>query len=174
MKKILSSLCLTAAVCSFAQQSVLHINNYSSYLLNGRLRANDVTNCLPELYMGNTLSSGNFTIPPYGMVVYDKYYTANLATYPVTDYLVRLCTTCSAGTLAYNDPNVIAMSPTSDWSFFVFFVRDPATQNILDQHELTMGSCNPSVNTYSLGSVSETEWFTISSGGVVNSYINIY
>ncbi|WP_435523952.1 hypothetical protein [Chryseobacterium indoltheticum] len=60
--------------------STLVINNYSAYTITGRLRATDLTNCVPEIYMGNTLGSGNFTIPPttttrLSQILYSQYST---------------------------------------------------------------------------------------------------
>ncbi|WP_315058092.1 hypothetical protein, partial [Chryseobacterium indoltheticum] len=110
MKKILLLLSLSLSTIAFSQISTLVINNYSAFTVTGRLRAADITNCVPELYMGNTLGSGNFTIPAGTTTDYPKYYTANVAPIPVNDFLVRLSYTSPATVLAYNDPNMYAIS----------------------------------------------------------------
>ena len=175
MKKILLLLSLSLSAAAFSQVSTLVINNYSAYTLTGRLRATDLTNCVPEIYMGNTLASGNFTIPPTTTTDYPKYYTANTAPIPVNDFLVRLSYTSPATVLAYNDPNMYAISPTTDWSFFAFDVRDPGSINtVYDHYDIGVAPCAATYPTNGIGTVSETEWFTITSGGTIFSYINIY
>ncbi|WP_143884990.1 hypothetical protein [Chryseobacterium binzhouense] len=173
MEKIFLMFSLFLSTIAFSQVTPLTINNYSSYKLTGRLRAADLTNCVPELYVGNTLSSGNFTIPASSSTEYVKYYTANTATIPVFDYLVRMSNTTPASVLPYNHPNVVAISPTTDWSFYAFDLRD-AANNIYDHFELGVVPCASNYPTYEMGSVSEAEWFTITSGGTVHSYIQIY
>ncbi|WP_144282713.1 hypothetical protein [Chryseobacterium echinoideorum] len=173
MKKIFLTFSLLLSAIAFSQVSTLVINNYTTYKLTGRLRAADLTNCVPELYMGNILSSGNFTIPASSSTEYSKYYTANTATVPVFDYLVRMSNTTPASVLPYNHPNVLAISPTTDWSFFAFDVRD-ASNNVLDHFEIGVAPCAGNYPTNQLGSASETEWFTIASGGSVYSYIQVY
>jgi hypothetical protein len=175
MKKIFPILSLFLGISAFAQQSTLVINNYTTYKLTGRLRANHVTNCVPELYMGNTMASGNFTIPPTTTATYDKYYTANVAPIPVNDFLVRMSATTSAAVLPYNHANVISISPTTDWRFFAFDVRDNASPNtVYDSFQIGISSCGATYPTYQVGSASETDWFTISSGGTAYTYINVF
>lgn len=174
MKKIFFLLATSFSVIAFGQMTALQINNYSSYLINGRLRANDVVNCLPELYVGNTLGAGVFTIPPSTSTTYDKYFTTNTATVPVLEYHVRLSYTGSAMTVDYNDPVMTTISPTTDWSMFDFFVRDPINYDIHDHFRLGVAPCSGNYPTFQIGTQSETEWFTISSGGTTFTYIHIY
>lgn len=174
MKKMFFLLCISFSAVVFAQMSALQINNYSNYLINGRLRANDVTNCLPEIYVGNTLGTGNFTIPPATSTTYNKYYTSNTAAVPIFEYHVRMSYTGSSMTLDYNNSIMTTISPTTDWSMFSFFVRDPITYDIHDHFTIGVAPCAGNYPTYQLGTQSETEWFTISSGGTMFSYINIY
>jgi len=175
MKKTFPILCLLLGMYSFAQQSTLVINNYTNYKLTGRLRANHVTNCLPELYVGNTLASGNFTIPPTTTATYEKYFTANVAPIAVNDFLVRMSTTTPAAVLAYNHPDVISISPITDWRFFAFDVRDNTSINtVYDSFQIGISSCGAIYPTYQLGSVTETEWFWVSSGGTTYTFINIF
>jgi hypothetical protein len=175
MKKIFPILCLFLGVSAFAQQSTLVINNYTIYKLTGRLRANDVNNCVPELYIGNTLASGNFTIPPTTTATYEKYFTANVASIPVYDFLVRMSSTTPATLLPYNHPDVISISPTTDWRFYAFDVRDNTSINtVYDSFQIGISSCGATYPTFQVGSVSETEWFWVSSGGTTYNFINIF
>lgn len=175
MKKILLLLSLSLSTIAFSQISTLVINNYSVYTVTGRLRAADITNCVPELYMGNTLGSGNFTIPAGTTTDYPKYYTSNVAPIPVNNFLVRMSNTTPASVIPYNHPNIFTISPTTDWSFFSFDVRDPASINtVYDHYDIGVAPCAGNYPSSGVGTVSETEWFTITSGGTIFTYINIY
>jgi hypothetical protein len=119
--------------------------------------------------------SGNFTIPPTTTATYEKYNTANAAIPAVNDFLVRMSATTPATLLPYNHANVISISPTTDWRFYAFDVRDNASLNtVYDSFQIGISSCGATYPTHQLGFVSETEWFTISSGGTAFTYINIY
>ncbi|WP_435523953.1 hypothetical protein [Chryseobacterium indoltheticum] len=50
-----------------------------------------------------------------------------------------------------------AISPTTDWSFFAFDVRDPASINaVYDHYDIGVAPCAGTYPTNGIGTVSET------------------
>lgn len=175
MKKIFLLTIILFSTTFFSQVSTLIIKNYSNYTLTGRLRATDLTNCIPELYMGNTLGTGNFTIPPTTSTSYDKFYNSNTSVVPVFDYLVRTNYNSPASLRPYNHPVITTISPTTEWSFYDFFTSDPLNSGTASDHfTIGVSPCASSYPTNQIGTFSEVEWFSISNGGTTFSYIQIY
>jgi hypothetical protein len=174
MKKIFFLIAVFCGFFAFSQTSTLVISNYSSYYLEGRLGATG--NCNPFVYAVPTAGLSAYTVPPATMVSYDKYYYSNTAAVPITQWLVN-----ASGNNPiirnYNHPVLLplgAVATSSDWSLFWFETFD-AAHNLYEYFNMGVNpSCNGSVTTYKLGIYSEAEWFTITSGSIVYTYINIY
>lgn len=156
-----------------AQKSTMVINNYSGYYLEGRLGATD-DNCTIFVYSLPSPGQNIYTVPPYTDTSYPKYSQSNLSTAPITLWLVN--TNNNPMPRSYDHP---VFYPTSgvtkytDWDMFWFKTYDDQ-HNFYEDFFMGDNSCNIGSTTYQSGTYSDSEWFTISSGGTDYTFLQIY
>lgn len=161
-----------------SQASTLEINNFSPYYLKVRLGASGLGgsgSCFPSVISGIDQVPPGSPSAPF-KIIYSKYTNSNTSSVPIPSWLV----TSTYGATQFNRPcGHPALNPAgpiatySDWSYFIFQTFDGGIVNY-DDFNLGVGSCNGTVYTSQIGNYSEAEWFTISSGTSVTTYVQIY
>ena len=69
------------------------------------------------------------------------------------------------------------LANNTDWSYIWLQCRDaPSNGNYYGDFNLGSpnNNCNGTTSTYQLGTYADAEWFTISSGGINYTYVQIY
>lgn len=169
-------LCLTLLSSIFYSQiSTLTINNYSTYYLQVRLGANGPSGtCLPSVISGIQVPPGT-SLSPF-TVTYDKFANSGLSAVPIDSWFVTTSFTSPGIMRPYNHPALNPSGPialNTDWSYFVFQTFDGGSVTY-DHFQLGVGNCNGTHYTAQSGTYSDAEWFTITSGGTVTTYVQIY
>lgn len=154
MKKLILLLALVTGFVSYAQ-GALHIYNYSSYDLYGRLYANSPSNCLPEVFTTYGV--------PAGQIVYIKSFnTSNLSTPPINTWGVR--TSATGGTTSASPPSglLVTMGNLTRWNFYWFNTRYAGTSTPTTDPDFRLGSnlCGGSASVdYVHGVVTQAKWY---------------
>lgn len=175
-------------ICSvlqlYGQKSTLQIYNYSSYYLEAVLEANGLSgNCFPKISLSD-YSTNPLTIPPGSLsnpfiAVYPKYNLGPSSSVPVQQWLVQSSATNTpivrqASHPSLNDTSIFTTA--TDWTECHMVTRDA---NFIYSDELEMGNpsydqCNSHSYTYRLASVTEAEWFTITSGADKYTIVQVF
>lgn len=153
MKKLIFLFALFTGFVSFAQ-GPLHIYNYSSYDLSGRLYANSPSNCLPEVF---TI----YSVPAGQMVDIKSFNTSNLSNPPVNTWGVR--TSPAGGTTSVSPPSglLVTVGNLARWNFYWFKTRYAGTSTPTPDPDFNMGSnlCGISSVDYVHGVVTQAKWY---------------
>ncbi|WP_294243757.1 hypothetical protein [uncultured Chryseobacterium sp.] len=153
MKKLIFLFALFTGFVSFAQ-GPLHIYNYSSYDLSGRLYANSPSNCLPEVF---TI----YSVPAGQMVDIKSFNTSNLSNPPVNTWGVR--TSPAGGTTSVSPPSglLVTVGNFARWNFYWFKTRYAGTSTPTPDPDFNMGSnlCGISSVDYVHGVVTQAKWY---------------
>lgn len=170
-------LCLTLFSSIFYSQiSTLTVNNYSPYYLKVRLGANSsAVACLPSVVSGIEQVPPALGLLPF-TVTYNKFANSGVAVLPINSWFVTTSLTSPGILRPYNHPALNPSGPialNTDWSYFVFQTFDGGTVSY-DNFQLGVGNCNGTVYTAQSGTYSDAEWFTITSGGTITTYVQIY
>lgn len=154
MKKLIFLFALLSGFAGFAQ-GPLHIYNYSSYDLVGRLYANSPSNCLPEVYTSYNVPAGQLVdIKSFNLSIY--------STPPINTWGVR--TSATGGTTAVSPPSglLVTMGNLTRWNFYWFTTRYAGTFNSTPDPDFNMGSnlCGGSASVdYVYGVVTQAKWY---------------
>lgn len=156
MKKLIYLIALFLGFTSFAQ-GPLHIYNYSSYDLAGRLFANapSSSNCLPTVFT-------SYNVPAGTLVDIKSFNTSNLSYPPINVWSVG--TSASGGSTNQTVPSglLITMGNLTRWHFYWFQARYAGTNNVTPDSDFPMGEnfCSWSSNTnYVHGVLIEAKWY---------------
>lgn len=156
MKKIFYLCTIILSIKSFGQ-GFLHIYNYSSYDLTGRLFAASPTNCLPEVFT-------SYNVPAGAMVDIKSFNTSNLANPPIPVWAVRTSPTAgSAFPQTVPTGLLTTMGTLTRWEFYWFQTRDAGTWNATSDPEFRMGepfahNCGFDSVDYQIGVVTKAIW----------------
>ncbi|WP_312392111.1 hypothetical protein [Chryseobacterium sp.] len=157
MKKLLYLIAICLGFTSFAQ-GYLHIYNYSSYDLTGRLYANGTnpSSCLPEVFT-------SYNVPAGAMVDIKSFNTSDLAIPPINGWAVRTAPTSgSAVNVAVPSGLLITMGNLTRWHFYWFQTRYAGTSTQTPDPDFPMGEnlCGWSTNSTDVyGVVTQAKWY---------------
>lgn len=187
MKKQLLILCSVLGGMISAQQSTLIINNYSSYDYHGQLMATPLGSCYPMVSIGYPAVPNQLIVPALSDYKLPSY--SDGASNGITTFLVQ---TSGANPATPRVPGHITLSPggpiasNTNWrhtKFQMYFAgtNTPVSSGGTSVPE-TYFNANLGDGTNSCFSgpsnistiYGDAEWFTISSGGIQYTYIQIF
>ncbi|KMQ69935.1 hypothetical protein ACM39_02535 [Chryseobacterium sp. FH2] len=156
MKKLIYLVALFLGFASFAQ-GPLHIYNYSSYDLVGRLYANGTSpgNCLPEVFT-------SYNVPAGALVDIKSFNLSNMATVPINNWSVRTTSTVGATNVPVPSGLLITLGNITRWHFYWFQTRYAGTINSTPDPDFPMGEnmCGWSNFTdYVYGVLTQAKWY---------------
>lgn len=182
----------------FAQQSILTVNNYSTYDFHtALLAAIDSTPCYPGVsigFNGNATNPSQVVVPANSsdingnQLIYKNYWDSAAPAfnglYPITTYLVSPSSTIQQVRPATH-PSLNPAGPISmntDWRYAKFFMTYAGTNTSvsggspLSYFNGTLGDGTPcsAGGSYVSTSFGDGEWFSITSGTTKYTYIQIY
>jgi len=154
MKKLIFLFAFLSGFVSFAQ-GPLHIYNYSSYDLVGRLYANSPSNCLPEVFT-------SYNVPAGHMVDIKSFNLSNLSNPPINVWSVRTSTAAGSTPVAVPSGLLVTMGNLTRWHFYWFTTRYAGTSNQTPDPDFNMGEnfCGGSTSVdYVYGVVTQAKWY---------------
>jgi hypothetical protein len=153
MKKLIY---LTAILLGFLSlaQGPLHIYNYSSYDLRGRLYASapNSSNCLPEVFVV-------YNVPAGQMVEIKSFNLSNIANPPINMWNVR--TGSTATQVSVPSGILVTMGNITRWHFYWFATWYPGTNNQTPDPDFNMGEnfCMTGSHDYVYGVLTQSKWY---------------
>ncbi|MFP3597637.1 hypothetical protein [Chryseobacterium sp. SIMBA_029] len=183
MKKFLTLIGIAAASIAYSQ-GVLVLNNYSGYDFHGNLLASNLTNCLPmvmnrdpdpiKVPANANMGNGNALV----IKDYQIQYTSSL--YPISSWNVTLTQGNTTAT-SWDDASLVlggSISNNTKWITSKFAMYFPGTNNQVPGFNYSIGDATPNTcytsTDYILDPNGEVEWFTISTGGTMVTYLQIF
>lgn len=183
MKKLLTIIGIAVTSMAYSQ-GVLVINNYSGYDFHGNLLAGNLTSCLPmvinrdpdpvKLPAYANMSNGNALI----IKDFQIQYTSSL--YPIANWNVSL-TQGNVTVTPWDDPSLVpggSISNNTKWITSKFAMFFNGTNNQVPGFNYSIGDATPNTcytsSDYIIDPYGEVEWFTISSGGTMVTYLQIF
>lgn len=153
MKKLIYLIALFLGFTSYAQ-GILHIYNHSSYDIEGRLFANSLTNCTPEVFTF-------YKVPAGTMVDIKSFNLSNLATPPIYSWAVR--TSTAPVNVMVPSGLLITMGNLARWHFYWFKTKVAGTSLDTGDPDFNMGDqhfCGDTTSQdYIHGVVTEAKWY---------------
>lgn len=169
----------------YSQTSTFVLNNYSSMNLEGTLFANaNSGSCFPSVTSGNGSWWSVFVQPGTAanpsVITYDKYALAGAAAtnYPLSQWWVQSAATSTPGYRGLTHPSIAqtgAIANNTNWTGFYFVTRNASGYH--EEHPIgnpLYSSCTGCFFTYNDAGITEAEWFTLTSGGVEYTYVQVY
>lgn len=180
MKRIFLLLGFIAFVNSTAQQSHMIIENYSPYDYSGVLIATALNGCFPQV------SNTYYPEPTYSPIIIPAGTNADIGYYSsgtvVPFWDVQTAITNPIGIRHFGHSQIAAggaVSNNTDWQHSKFGMRYPGTTTNVPYTGVNISSGSNACYSwpssfYDPNSPISADWFTISSGGTVYSYLQIF
>lgn len=187
MKKQFLMMCCALGGMISAQQSTLIINNYSSYDYHGQLMATPLGACYPMVSIGYPAVPDQLIVPALSDYELQSYSVG--AANGITTFLVQTSGTNPAVPRVPNHPTLAptgAISVNTNWrhtKFQMYFAgtNTPVSSGGTSVPETYfLGNLGDGTNSCFTGpsnistTYGDADWFTISSGGVQYTYIQIF